>query len=296
MVFENLDFSSLPDLPQCLFLQTVAANLWAREDVVALWIGGSLGRGEGDAYSDVDLRVAVLPEAIEQWRKLDPSPFFAHQDVMQWLLTFDSETFLHHTLLQSGELYDLLVQSTAKTPHAEPILVLGCRDATFGAILAERVLGKEGGETAVYDHPVDPDELQRYLKMFWVNAHKGQKVIARELHITTWLGVNQILRPALVRLTYILATGRDCGDLRRVTIHSLTPIVRHVQGYAGGDVVRLLGGPLRSLDEIMQANDELHTAVSQAGRQVAKRFGFDYPDEVEAVVLSSWAKFKVEMG
>lgn len=295
MIFNELQFSQLPDLPQSYFLHTVAANLWAHEDVVALWIGGSLGRGEGDAYSDVDLRVAVRPEAIEQWRTLDPSPIFGQQDVMHWLLPFDSETFLHHALLQSGELYDLLVQSTTKPLSAEPVLVLGCRDAMLGAQLAERALAEEGEETAVYDHPVNPEQIQRYLKMYWVNAHKGQKVIARELHLTTWIGLNQVLGPALVRLVYILATGRDCGDLRRITIHSLTPVVRAVQDYEPINVVQVLGMPLQSLDDIFAANEALNTAVSQAGREVAARFQFDYPNAVEKIVLTSWDKFRQEM-
>ena len=82
-----------------------------------------------------------------------------------------------------------------------------------------------------------------------------------------------------------------CVDMARAALHK-----QKDHAFGAWRVVRLLGGPLRSLDEIMTANDELHTAVSQAGRQVAKRFGFDYPDEIEAVVLGSWAKFKAEMG
>jgi len=40
-------------------IERLVAALGAHEAVRGVWLGGSLGRGEGDAYSDVDLVVAV---------------------------------------------------------------------------------------------------------------------------------------------------------------------------------------------------------------------------------------------
>jgi len=40
-------------------LQRISAQLAADERVVAAWILGSLGRGRGDALSDIDVRVVV---------------------------------------------------------------------------------------------------------------------------------------------------------------------------------------------------------------------------------------------
>jgi len=47
------------------FVEHAAATLHADERVVAAWLGGSLAAGTADAYSDVDLRVAVVDDAFD---------------------------------------------------------------------------------------------------------------------------------------------------------------------------------------------------------------------------------------
>lgn len=73
----ELAFSALPPLPQTASLKRASAVLWADEDVLALWLGGSFARGEADEYSDIDLRVAVRPEAQERWRRPDLEMLFS---------------------------------------------------------------------------------------------------------------------------------------------------------------------------------------------------------------------------
>ena len=51
----NLEnFEPGPDLPQKRFLIDVVQGLWRDPAIVAVWLGGSLARGEGDRNSDVD--------------------------------------------------------------------------------------------------------------------------------------------------------------------------------------------------------------------------------------------------
>ena len=44
-------------------LDTLSADLGNEEDVLAVYLGGSLAEGNPDLYSDIDLRIVVKPEA-----------------------------------------------------------------------------------------------------------------------------------------------------------------------------------------------------------------------------------------
>lgn len=63
-----LDLSHLPDLPQRETICEVVAALWQQAGVIAVWLGGSLARGAGDAYSDVTC-AWLLPRKLSlRWK------------------------------------------------------------------------------------------------------------------------------------------------------------------------------------------------------------------------------------
>jgi predicted nucleotidyltransferase len=68
---ESLFLDVLPDLPQSDLLRQLATGLWQAKGVVALWLGGSLATGAADRYSDVDVYLAVDPEARRDWMEPD---------------------------------------------------------------------------------------------------------------------------------------------------------------------------------------------------------------------------------
>src|SRR5437879_5406837 len=107
----ELSLKNLPDLPQCALLAQIAENLWQQEGVRALWLGGSLARGEGDLYSDVDLRLAAAPEALDHWKQPDFDSLFIKRCQVRVYRAFGETAFLHHLLLDNGDIYDLWVQS-----------------------------------------------------------------------------------------------------------------------------------------------------------------------------------------
>ena len=67
-----------------------------------------------------------------------------------------------------------------------------------------------------------------------------------------------------------------------------------MQEAAGPEVQRVLGMPTRTRPEILAAVDALHALVARVGRELAARHEFDYPAELEALVLESWEAFKEE--
>lgn len=132
-----LDLEALPCLPQLAALAVAAPKIWERPEVAALWIGGSIARGCADIYSDVDLRIAVMPEALEAWRHVDLNTLFAENCVARVLLPFGERAFLHHLVLASGDIYDVWVQSVEEAVHDEFLLNLACRNEEFAAKLRD---------------------------------------------------------------------------------------------------------------------------------------------------------------
>jgi hypothetical protein len=116
-------------------------------------------------------------------------------------------------------------------------------------------------------------------------------VLHRDLALLAWFGEN-LLRQDLIRLWYVLATGNDCGPLARMTIHTLSPVVRTVQQAVGaGSALALVGGPLGSEREIRDGAARLRDEVARVGRRLAERLGFDYPEDAEIAVRRSWDRF-----
>jgi len=270
----SLNLDALPDLPQRPLLTELARDLWADPSIAALWLGGSLARGAGDAHSDVDLRVALagLDRAPDT---LPPSASRLASRVTYTLLwRFAEDAVLHHMLLQDGQVYDFLVQTAARKPGNEARLVLGCRDGALQETLA-------GGEDpSVRFEPADPEEMRQVLGGFWMNQRKHRKVLARGLTLIMWEGEHR-LRQEIVRLWYALATGQDCGPMGAMTIHSLTPMVQAVQASCDGEALRLLGRSSETEAEFREALEQIGGEAACVGRKLAERLGFEYPEAAE---------------
>lgn len=118
--------------------------------------------------------------------------------------------------------------------------------------------------------------------------NKHRKVLYRGLDPMVILGLHSE-RTVLLRLWAILASGQDYGAMRP-TIHSLIPQVRSAM-----DTVRnplgILGNPGRTREELIETITRHRDEVSLVGRALAKRYTFDYPDNVEETVRKCWREF-----
>jgi hypothetical protein len=283
----DLDLTSLAGiahLPQHRRLAGVVADLWRDQTIAAIWLGGSLARGAGDPFSDVDLRVAVPPESFAA-DALPPGARRLAADVVgTHLLRFDERMVLFHMLLADGEIYDLLVQTTDHPPTNEARLVLACRDDGLGDLLAH------GHDPVVRMAPADGAIIRQVIVDLWISQQKAQKVLARGLPIMGWEGEHR-MRQDLIRLWYVSATGDDPGPLGRTTIHTLTPVVQVVQQQRGAQALTLVGQPLRDEQEIIAAAADRIAAVASVGRALAAQLGFDYPAALEETVRRTWRAF-----
>jgi hypothetical protein len=281
----------LPDLPQRATIVEVASRLWADDTVVALWVGGSLARGAGDQYSDVDFRVAVQPEQFTSWKSPPFLQIFIGAAVVgRVYIPFGNDALLHHLVLRSGEIFDFFVQSSTRLPTTEPLLVLGCRSKEFVRLLNASNAVSEVERQQVGRQVVTGDLVQDLLCSYWINSHKHRKTLGRGLDPMTVLGV-QIEQAILLRLWYIEASGRDCGDVRLQTIHSLTECIQVVERALEPAALSLLGMPMRDREEVCRAIESNRQIAAQLGRRLAERYGFAYPGDLEATVLQAWDLF-----
>ena len=278
--------TALPNLPQREMLRQIVPILWQQPDVIAIWLGGSLARGNGDIYSDVDLRVAVASEALETWRSPEKaSGFFGGACVGQTFLPFGESAFLHHLVLQNGDIYDLWIQPASAALSPEAVLVLGCRDNALGEKLRQTVPAPPSSPL-----PAQPQPMERLLIDYWILTHKQRKVLYRGLNFLAMIGIG-IERDVLRRLWHIQATGNDYGPDRAVSIFGLTDLTASVEKAQGERAFALLGAPLTNRADICCAIEELRDAIHHVGEELAARFGFAYPQELETIAREGWAAF-----
>jgi hypothetical protein len=281
---QDLDISLLPDLPQKRFLVPLLTDLWQDPEVVCIWLTGSLARGTADMYSDVDLGIAVQSGAFDPEHLPASARLLKDHAVTHNTAKMGDYATLHYLLLEHGELYDFMVQTTEHSVREQVRLVLACRDET----LSDQLSG--GKDLSIEFQTADKDLIRASITTFWLAQLRHQKVLHRDLRLVAWMG-EQLMRQELIRLWYVLATGRDCGPLKDKTIHTLSPVVKAVREAQGENAMNLVGQPLRTRQEIIEATAQLRDEFGRVGRQVATQLGFDYPTKVEAVVLAGWQRF-----
>ncbi|HEY7781621.1 MAG TPA: nucleotidyltransferase domain-containing protein [Ktedonobacterales bacterium] len=282
----DLDLAALPDLPQTATISRLAPRLWADPRVAAIWIGGSLARGAGDEYSDVDLRVAVAPDDLPAWGEPDLDTLFSGAVLGRHVLRFGADAILHHLVLANGDIFDFLAQTTTRTPTTEPLLILGCRDADFAHALAAADREPHADPT-----PATPEAVRQRIVDFWITSHKHRKVLHRGLDLMIPAGLNGE-RMLIMELWYLRATGELPSPHQHQTIHSLTAFVRAVDTAGGTEALALVGAPLRTRAEMDAAITHHRAVVAELGRQLATRYGFAYPAALEEMVAREWCAFQ----
>lgn len=279
-----MEFETLPDLPQVKVLKRIVSRLWSREEVQAVWIGGSFGQGNADLYSDVDLRVAVLSTHVDDWTDLDLPLLFEGRCVAHTRSPFTECGILHHLILDNGDLYDVWVQDVQKVEVHGPCRVLGCRDPKLAGVLRESA----GSAVATDRPPPDAHKLRQDIVGFWMNSHKHRKVLHRGLDPLAIVGL-QAERTLLLRLWSLDAGGYDSDD-RQPSIHTLSAQVRS-SIKSKEHMLEIMGAPGRTRSELLRLIELHRDEVSRMGRDLAKRYSYDYPAELERTVRAGWVEF-----
>lgn len=291
----SFHLDTLPDLPQIAYLHQLVPILWQRPDMLALWLEGSFGRGNADLYSDVDLHVGVTAETHGSWRTLDVASLFGDLYAAHHFSDFAEDFIVYHVYLTTGVIYDLHIQPRTRTLPSTTRLILACDDTSYRADLLAAAPAIPEASNPIFDpKPLNPAEVRPLLVQFWINADKGRKVLYRRQDLTVYTGLH-LFRHMLIRLLFMEHTGTDCGDLTRPTIHGLKAAAAVLGDALGDELGLLMGMPARTRHEMWQVQDRLHREVARVGRGLAHKYHFDYPTDLEQVIMENWARFEVEV-
>ena len=274
--------SSLPDLPQVRAISHAARALDQRQDVHAVWLGGSFARGDADRFSDVDMRIAVGWDDLNAWQEPDWPELLGEAAVGCQLLRFAETSFLHHLILSGGTIIDFFVQSSDHPLPRDAQLIISCDDAA----LAERIRAANQPQPTQLP-AADPQQLRAALEEFWIASHKHAKVLYRKLDVLALTGVERE-RALLMRLWYAWLTGKDLGG-QRPTIHLFSQVARSLQDQFGPKALSVLGASLASRRDILGWIRLVRDEVGSVGRSLAAAHGFAYPQELEQTVRRCWA-------
>jgi hypothetical protein len=280
----DVDLGPLENGPHANLIREMARKCFADRSIQAIWVGGSLAAGRGDAYSDVDFRIAVEPGQIDRWTTPDWEQVLPMRPCGGLLLRFGERALLHHLVLADGAILDFYVQDTATT-HPEPkLVILACRNAEFGKTLAE-----SAHPASLLVREIDGAAVRQFLVDYWITTHKEMKALARRYDHFSFIGL-YLERMALLRAWHMQAVGKDIDS--RVTIHMLGEMHKGLDGKLTEHQHNILGLPSRTPDETVAVIDAIRAEMASVGRYLADRHGFDYPYELEEVVGRIWNENK----
>ena len=119
----DIDLGLLEHGPHANLIRDMASRCSADSSIQAIWVGGSLAAGPGDAYSDIDFRIAVEPGHIDSWTSPDWERYLPIPPCGGLLMRFGEQALLHHLVLTDGTIVDFYVQDTTQQ-NPEPRLVI----------------------------------------------------------------------------------------------------------------------------------------------------------------------------
>ena len=280
----RFDFA-FPDCPQRDQLLALVERLSNFPEVVEIWLGGSFAAGNADRYSDVDLRISIASETLKDWKAPNLSELFLDHCPGVISMIDSDKSALHHVVLSDGEIFDFYVQRFPPPFVEEQIIPIASR---FQDFQAKPTLATSNARTEKTE--VNAIEIERAIRNFWINTHKHRKVLNRDLDLLVHVGL-QFERDFLRRLWTLVLTGND--EPQSKTIHTLTTQVRTISDGIGKRAYTVLGMPMQSRSQLIAAIEAVRTEVALTGRDISHTIGFEYPVELEAVVLSGWNDWKL---
>ena len=279
-----IDLGPLAQGPHANLIRDMARKCATDDDIQAIWVGGSLAAGRGDAYSDVDFRIAVEPGQMDRWANPDWGRYLPMPPAGGLLLRFGEQALLHHMILEDGTIVDFYVQDTTRQNPEPHLVILACRSAEFRATL-------EGfaQPAAVLVRPIEGAAVRQFLVDYWITTHKEMKALARRYDHFSFAGL-YMERMALLRAWFMQAVGMDIDS--RVTLHVIGTLHKGLEGKLTERQHNILGLPSRTPEETVTVIDAIRAEMAAVGRWLADTHDFAYPHELENVVRRVWDEHK----
>jgi hypothetical protein len=283
----GIDLGALEHAPHAALMSEIASRCAADPRIQAIWVGGSLAAGQGDAYSDIDFRIAVEPGHVDEWTSPEWQHYLPIPACGGLLLRFGEHALLHHLVLTDGTIVDFYVQDTAQHNPEPNIVVLACRNTEFRAMLDGFVQ-----PAAALVREVDTAVARQFLVDYWITTHKQMKALARNYDYTHFAGV-YFERMALLRAWYMHLIGSDIDT--RPTLHMVGILHKGLQGKLTAEQHMIMGMPTRTPEETVTVIEAIRDEMTRVGHALAERYQFAYPQELEDVVRRVWASEKARL-
>lgn len=281
---EVIDIGPLDHGPHADLIRKMTGLCYADQSIQAIWIGGSLAAGHGDIFSDVDFRIAVEAGQAERWTSPDWERYLPLQPCGGLLLRFGEQSLLHHLVLTDGTIVDFYVQDTTTKNHEPDVVILACRSAEFRATLEEFAR-----PAAPLVREIEGSAARQLFVDYWILTHKQAKAMARKYDEFAFAGL-YLERLSLLRALYMVGTGQDIDS--RPTLHMIGAMHNGLKGELTAEQQSVLGLPSTTPGETAAVIEAIRAEMATAGRLLSGRHGFDYPYELEEVVLRTWSEHK----
>jgi hypothetical protein len=247
------------------FLSALHAKVAGDSRFKAAWLEGSLGRGAGDRYSDLDIHLLIAESQIEIIR----------QEIENWLAAI--RPLVLFNLLFDGRMVNALTIDGLRLDvwlHPGDSITIDPGKA--------KVLHQQPGAVAMADlnKPKDPaataNALLRQIKEFWRCISLTPAVIGRRELIVSVMGLGVEIN----LLSELLVNGYDV--IRDTGVKNLNP-------YLPAETQRQIEHALDMHGLTPQSLADAHLGLARIvqvqGRIIAERHGFPYPAALEKAVL-----------
>ena len=280
----DVNLGLLAHAPHATLIRNMANKCATDSSIQAIWVGGSLAAGHGDAYSDVDFRVAVEPGHVDGWTSPDWERYLPIQPCGGLLMRFGEQALLHHLILADGTIVDFYVQDTTRANREPHLVILSCRNDQFRETLEGFAQPADALVRAIAG-----DVCRQFFVEYWITTHKQLKALARKYDLSAFAGLFMERMP-LLRAWHMQAVGKDIDG--RPSLHMLGALHRGLAGKLTAEQQMILGMPSRTPAETVSAIEAIRGEMARVGRWLADRHGFAYPHELEAVVWQFWNTHK----
>ena len=92
----DIDLGALEHAPHARLIRDMANRCGADCSIQAIWVGGSLAAGYGDAFSDIDFRIAVESGQVDEWTSPNWERYLPIHPCGGLLMRFGERALLHH--------------------------------------------------------------------------------------------------------------------------------------------------------------------------------------------------------
>ncbi|SDT43751.1 nucleotidyltransferase domain-containing protein [Microlunatus soli] len=253
-----LDTLPLPWQRRCI--ETAIEILPTCQGVRAVWVAGSLARGEGDQYSDVDLNCLITDDSIPFWRAQWSEVVARCVGNLTLSRTINDAIIGGFSLTSNWEHVDLILHPLTSFAH---------RPTDHRTLYDPDRLIESAPRSAAAEPQMDVGDMSEF---FFYLAGSFATVIGRgELALAQDAVID--LRRWLVRLMLAENRLQPFGGARR-----LNPLLTAEQRAELEHV-----GALASLDDVTAAAAAIFSSFASRAERISRRDGIEFPQQMYEV-------------